>query len=224
MKTRLARAPSVIARLFSDLLLTGRAERGSASLTLATVSASGTVRACLDQVARRTALRVICGEGRPVYEGRGLATYLAGQGVPTTVCTDAALAAVVARATPLVDAVLVGADAVTPRVVINKCGTQALVSGAALLGVPAYVVAVRDAFVGGAGAELLSPGEGPGAEVWEDPPAGVRVVNPYFEPVPVEMFAAFVTEAGPVGAGLVGDVCESRLSGADLERLREYEC
>ena len=218
MKTRLARAPVAIARLFSDLVTTGHPDHEP--LTLATVSASGTVKACLERVAACTTLHVICGEGRPVYEGRGLAAHLAGRGIRTTLCTDAALAAVVSAATPSVDAVLVGADAVTPRVVVNKCGTQALVAGAADLGVPAYVVAVRDAFVDGEAATLLSPVEGPGAEVWEHPPAGVRVVNPYFESVPVEMFAAFVTEAGAIGSGLVGDVCEARLNAADLGRLR----
>lgn len=215
------RAPRSLARVFSDLLLTGHEGDGSASepLVVATVSASGSVRVCLEALSERTALHVICAEARPLMEGRRLAADLAAAGIPTTLCTDAGIGAVIAATGPRLEAVVVGADAVAPRWFVNKCGTRQVVDVAAGLGVPSYVVASRDKFIDDVLVDELRPREGPPEEVWEHPPRGVTVTNPYFERVPVELVATFVTDAGLLGPASVEDLCRSVVGRSDSDRL-----
>ncbi len=55
--------------------------------------------------------------------------------------------------------------------------------------------------------------------MWSDAPSGVTVANPYFERVPLDSAAAFVTDAGSVGTGSVQDVCASVVPAEDVERL-----
>ncbi|TMB04230.1 MAG: translation initiation factor eIF-2B, partial [Deltaproteobacteria bacterium] len=70
--------------------------------------------------------RLVVAESRPGCEGVELAARLAAAGVPVAVIVDALGPARAAT----VDAVVVGADAVTPRTVWNKCGTLGLALGA----------------------------------------------------------------------------------------------
>jgi len=72
------------------------------------------------------------------------------------------------------------------------------------------VLAGRDAFLGARLAARLRLGGGPGDEVWNEAPARVRVENPYFERTPVDLFAAFITDAGVIGPDAVGEVGASR--------------
>ena len=58
---RVTRAPTAIAGVLADLLSPEAADH----LTVVTVSSSAVVRACLDRLASRTHLAVVCGEGRP---------------------------------------------------------------------------------------------------------------------------------------------------------------
>ena len=214
------RAPRALARVFVDLMLTGR-RRQRESLAVATISSSESVRLCLEALARSTSLQVISAEGRPLLEGRGLAIDLAAAGVAVTVCTDAALSAVVDALSVKLDAIVVGADAVTPRWFVNKCGTGQLASSssATVSGVPAYVVAGREKFVGSTLAAQLTSSGGPPEEVWDAPPHGVTVANPYFEKVPLEVAAMFVTDVGAIGPGSVPELCQSAVSAKSTERL-----
>jgi len=219
--TQVRRAPQVLARLLSDLLLTRSDEPGRAPgpMVIATVSASESVRVCFEALSERTELRVICAEARPLMEGRHLATDLAAAGIPTTLCTDAGIGAVIAAPGARLEAVVVGADAVAPRWFINKCGTRHVVDIAAGLGVPSYVVASRDKFIHEVLADELRPNQGPPEDVWQHPPRGVSVANPYFERVPVESVATFVTDAGTLGPGSVSELCQSVATRADAVHL-----
>ena len=51
--------------------------------------------------------------------------------------------------------------------------------------------------------------EGPASDIWESPPKGVTVRNPYFESTPLELAASLITEMGVIGAALAIDVCEA---------------
>ena len=111
--------------------------------------------------------------------------------------------------------------AVTPQWVINKCGTRLLVASAVELGVTTCILASRDKFISSPLAEELRPNQGPPQEVWEAPTPGVTVANPYFERVPLDSVATFVTDAGPVGAGAVPRLCDSLVRPSDASRLAE---
>ena len=210
---RARRSPENLARIAVDLLMPRGP--GAARFSIATVSASESVHRCVQELSRRGHVHVVCPEGRPVYEGRRLAASLAGESVATTFCTDAALGGLLER----VDAVLMGADAISPRWFINKCGSRQVVATAVEMSVPVYVVAGREKFIESPLDDLLQLGSGPPDEVWNGASDGVTVANPYFERVPIGMIAGIVTDAGTVGPGSVPDICASVVSATDAERL-----
>jgi translation initiation factor 2B subunit (eIF-2B alpha/beta/delta family) len=172
---------------------------------IVTLSASGSVTRLLEALRSRGPLRVSCSEGRPALEGRRLAERLAALGVEVTFLTDAALAAALDGA----NAVLVGADAVGPRHFVNKTGTRMLLSAAGVAGVPVYVAATRDKFVMPALWPRLTIRHEPPAEVWDAPPAGVLVRNPYFETVPLDLTTGVISDVGVLGSDMVREVCAS---------------
>ena len=83
-----------------------------------------------------------------------------------------------------------------------------LAAAATQQGVPVYVVAGRDKFVGRELAARLVIRSGEPAEVWDSPPAGVDVRNPYFEVIPLDLVTAVISDVGILGTGMIPDVCE----------------
>lgn len=138
-----------------------------------------------------------------MLEGRRLAAALAESGIPTLFHTDAALTASLDGC----EAVLVGADAVASDWFINKVGTRAVVTVAAALGIPSYVVASREKFAPPWLADRLAPGDANPDEVWPDPPAGVLVRNLYFETVPLDPVAAVVSDIGILPPARMAAAC-----------------
>ena len=218
LRSRMTRAPESMAKVLSRLLLPEPAAAHRPTLSLATVSQSGSVRACLTALADVADLRVICAEGRPMYEGRLMAAELAQAGIAVTLCTDAAVGVVVGEAESAVDAVLTGADAVTPDWFLNKCGTHLLATAAASAGIPVYVLASRSTFLNPILSGAVHGRVGPAQEVWPSPPSDVDVVNPYFERVPLEVVSTFVTDVGPIGTGSVYQICESLVDSESAAR------
>lgn len=156
--------------------------------TLLTVSSSSTVRDALLFDAHMRDLRVICLEGRPMREGRMMAEALAGAGMEVVLAVDAAAEALVADA----DLVLLGADSVGDRGVVNKIGSLGVARAARGRGIAVHVAADET--------KILPPGfpqsltdDRPAAEVW-DAPRGVRVWNRYFEAVPLDAVTSLVTD------------------------------
>jgi ribose 1,5-bisphosphate isomerase len=201
---RVKRAPTAIARFAVECFVLDAGRAGP--LRIATISYSATVLRVLEAVARSRAVEVRCSEGRPALEGRKLAARLAAVGIPVIFFTDAALGHAVEES----DAVLVGADAVAGSFFLNKSGTGLLAGAAALRGVPVHVAAGRDKFVAEATADRLENRDGPGAEVWPDAPPGVRVRNPYFERVAIDLVTSFITDIGLLPAAEVAHVCEAQ--------------
>jgi translation initiation factor 2B subunit (eIF-2B alpha/beta/delta family) len=198
---RAARAASASVRVGSGFFL-DEVER---PLRVVTLSFSRSVASLLEAIAERRGVRVSCGESRPALEGRRLASRLASAGIAVTAYSDAAIAQALASA----DAVVVGADAVAPDWFLNKSGTRMLAAAAAQQGIPVYVIATRDKFVGHGVAARLVLREGGSKEIWESPPAGVTVRNPYFEPTPLELVSSLITDMGVIGSALAAEVCEA---------------
>jgi translation initiation factor 2B subunit (eIF-2B alpha/beta/delta family) len=184
----LARQPGALAR--AARRLPGRLPRAATCLTR---SASEAVfRALLAARARGRLAAVVVGESRPGCEGLVLARRLAARGVPVTVVVDALAPAWA----PGVDALVVGADAVTPSALWNKCGTLALGLAAAAAGRPLIVVTTEDRLVPAALARRLREPEAETAAVLRRPPRGVRAVNRLFDRTPLGLVATVLTEAG----------------------------
>jgi translation initiation factor 2B subunit (eIF-2B alpha/beta/delta family) len=135
--------------------------------------------------------QVVGSEGRPLLEGRLLAERLAAQQVPITVLLDAELPDAVGSA----DLVVVGADAVFPDAYVNKVGTRLLQERARAARKPFFVLADTAKILPPALAALHRIEDKPLHEIWRDAPAGVTVVNRYFERVPLGG-AALLTERG----------------------------
>lgn len=175
-------------------------------LELVTLSFSGTVAALLEDLGARQPITVSCADGLPALEGRRLALRLSAAGLPVTFYSDAALAQALEGA----DAVLVGADAVTPDWFLNKSGTRMLAAAAAQYGVPVYVCATRDKFLSTAvGARLTVRDESPD-EIWPSPPPLVTVRNRYFERTPLDLVSAVISDSGVLGAALMADACPTQ--------------
>jgi translation initiation factor 2B subunit (eIF-2B alpha/beta/delta family) len=195
---RLARAPAALARVASGLLL----PEATRPLRLVTLSYSGSVVAAMEALSARGEVEVSCSDSRPALEGRRLAARLASAGVSVTCFPDAAIG----QALDGADAVLVGADAVASAWSINKSGTGMLAAAASHRGIPVYVVASRDKFIGEEVSRRLTLREGPTDEVWPGPPPGVAIRNPYFERIPLTLATSLITDFGALGSALAADV------------------
>jgi translation initiation factor 2B subunit (eIF-2B alpha/beta/delta family) len=156
-----------------------------------TISYSSTVQhaLCHAQHAGRR-LEVICAESRPGGEGRATADILANCGLPAALLCDTDAIAAIERA----DLVLVGADMLTSRGLVNKVGSFAMAAAAQAAGKPFYTLC---------GSEKFMP---PGFELPERAPtiknsAGsatrdADVPEPLFDFTPLELLAGIVTEQG----------------------------
>lgn len=135
-----------------------------------TLSRSGTVRAALLEA--RPAVVVLA--SRPGGEGLAVAADLEGQGLSVAAVPDAAVYDRLRSGD--VDAVLVGADAITPDGgIVNKVGTRAAALAAAAADVPFYAVA---------GSDKIAP-----AEV-------DAVVEPMFDWTPPDRVSGLLTDRG----------------------------
>lgn len=187
------------AEVFRDDLLR-RSERAGRHLAdrigdgdrIVTLSDSSTVRAGLLRAAERCDFSVVCLQSRPMNEGEGLARRLADAEVSVTFAVDAAMAAVL----PGCRAVVLGADSVGDRGIVNKLGSYPLSLAARAAGVPVWVVAD--------GTKFLPPGfpqplddDRPAEEVGRPHPRA-RVWNRYFELLPFELVECLITEDGPL--------------------------
>ena len=173
-----------------------------------TISSSSTVRAALLHAAgdrskegadpseskkgaeTNRGVRVLCFENSPMNEGRSLAEALAASGVDVAYAVDAAAYSLV----PTCDVVVIGADSIGDRGVVNKIGSADVAGAARAAGVPLYALTDETKILPRGFSQILDD-DRPGNEVWAAPP-GVRVWNRYFEAIPLEHLAGVVTEQG----------------------------
>ncbi len=183
-----------------------------ASGWVATFTRSSLVeRALVAVYAEGAPLRVLCAESRPMNEGRALAAALGRAGVPVWLAVDGALPLLL----PQASALWIGVDAVRERTFVTKAGTYALLLVARELNLPAYALAQRAKFVPDRCRRLTLPRRD-AAEVWEDAPPGVNVVNLPFEEVPLGLLRGVVTEGGFLGAREIADAAGSALVAEEL--------
>jgi translation initiation factor 2B subunit (eIF-2B alpha/beta/delta family) len=131
---------------------------------------------------------VIATESRPMREGVTLARALAERGIHVRVIADAAVGRFAAEAT----LAMVGADAITPRGVVNKIGTSLLGLAARECSIPLYAVATADKLMPFVMEDRLMPPE----ELVPERTAGISVTNRYFDTTPFERFTSIITENG----------------------------
>lgn len=161
--------------------------------TLMTHSLSGTVLAVLTACASAIE-QIIVLEGRPRYEGRGVALALRKAGIAATLITDAQADIFLPRCR----AVVVGADSVLANGdILNKAGTALLAWAARGHGVPLYVLCetLKIATYTWKG-DLAQLEEKEAEEVWEHPAPGITIHNFYFDRTPARLVTKLITEQG----------------------------
>jgi translation initiation factor eIF-2B subunit delta len=161
--------------------------------TILTHSRSSTVlEAILEAQRGGGEFRVIVTESRPMLEGRSLGESLAEKGIRVTLIADAAASLVMDQ----VDLVLVGADQVMPEHLVNKIGTRMIALAARESGLPIYAACDGSKFNSADCCRRLTHDERSSSELWPNAPLDIDIVNRYFEPVPLTLFTAIITETG----------------------------
>jgi translation initiation factor 2B subunit (eIF-2B alpha/beta/delta family) len=135
---------------------------------------------------------VTCSESRPMNEGVALARFLAERGVPVCLVVDAGLSDWLGIA----DLVLVGADAVFSRGIVNKIGTEPLLQTARRLGVPAYVLADSSKWLPDRLARLWRARPESPAEITALRHPNLVIHNRYFDRSPLNLVTGIVWEGG----------------------------
>ncbi|MBC8162433.1 MAG: translation initiation factor eIF-2B [Roseiflexaceae bacterium] len=167
--------------------------------TVVTLSQSSTVQHALLH-AQRAGRRfsIICAESRPAYEGRETATKLAAHGLHVFLTVDTAVVAAVANADQFRGdnfVVLVGADMLTSKGLVNKVGTLALALAAHHSSVPVYTLCSSEKFLP-PGYPMPPQRERAGDSIWPDAPANIELWNRYYDFTPLHQIAGVVTEHG----------------------------
>ena len=185
------------ARNYGEGLIVGLAEMAhlaagvlSPGARVLTHSHSSTVETALLTAHREGRLgSVICTESRPQYEGRVLARRLAEVGIPTTLTLDAGVYSLWDQ----VDIVLLGADSLCVRGIVNKIGSAGMAAAARVRGVDCYVLAGIEKVWPAALGEVPPIPDRPAEEVWPDVPANIRVVNKFFDVSPWWAISGVIT-------------------------------
>lgn len=140
---------------------------------------------------------VLCSESRPLGEGVALARRLASLGIPVHLTLDAALIQWVPQASLL----LLGADAITPHVVVNKVGTEPLLYAARRAGIPAYVLADSSKWLPDRLARFWRMRPESPAEIAALRHPNLVIHNRYFDQSPLALVTAIVWEGGVARPG-----------------------
>jgi translation initiation factor 2B subunit (eIF-2B alpha/beta/delta family) len=152
-----------------------------------TISYSSSI---VELVRRAGAARVLCMRSEPGGEGIHAAETMSAWTSAAVVEDDDAITQMPG------DVVVVGADAVTPRAVVNKIKTRALVEAARTRDLPTYAAAGETKFIG------------------EELP----VTSP-FEATPLELFVGVARPGGLLDANRVGEHARTRPIHPDLRPL-----
>ncbi len=188
----------------SDALIAGAKPVLGRARGILTLSYSSTVEALLVEAAAPDCL-VIVAEARPLLEGRRLCRSLEAAGRRVRCITDAQIGLALADA----DMALIGADAVLGDLtVVNKAGSLFAALAARAQGKPCHAAADTfkiDPLASSADAVFE---EMAADEVWPERPE--ICANVYFEPVPAELIALYLTEKGPLAAARMHDEVAAR--------------
>lgn len=133
-------------------------------------------------------------ETRPLYQGRKTAQELGKAGIKVTIFADSAfeIALLKYQDTKKVDLILIGADALTKKGIINKIGSDAISEIAYLHKIPVYIVADSWKYT----SKKVPLEQRNLNEIWNKAPKNVKIRNPSFAFVQKKYLKAIVSELG----------------------------
>ncbi|MBN1254950.1 MAG: translation initiation factor eIF-2B [Deltaproteobacteria bacterium] len=149
---------------------------------------------CVEVLSNTKGIEVICPESRPLLEGLTTAKELGAKGIRVWIVVDSAAPSLMGEC----DAVIVGADAITPDGVVNKIGTYALALAARDNRVPFYALAGTEKFLPPPFVQALRIDEKDPKEVTQEAIPNSVVENRYFDITPLDLITGVVTQEGMV--------------------------
>ena len=131
---------------------------------------------------------VLVTETRPLFQGRKTAKQLSNAGIEVTQFIDSAMHESIKQA----DIIMLGADAVTPKGIINKIGSEAIAEIAHVHKKPLYIITDSWKF----SSKPISIEQRSEKEVWHKKPKNIRIKNPAFEIIPRKHITYIISELG----------------------------
>jgi translation initiation factor 2B subunit (eIF-2B alpha/beta/delta family) len=152
-----------------------------------TISNSRTVELFFLELAKKKKFNLVICESRPVYEGRILAEKLIQKNIKIKMITEA----MIANETEKCDAVVFGADKFFANGnVVNKVGSRLLSISAKYFHKPVFVIADKfkksEKFI-------FVPEIKSTMEIWNNPPAKLKIENYYFELIEKKLITKLIT-------------------------------
>jgi translation initiation factor 2B subunit (eIF-2B alpha/beta/delta family) len=139
-------------------------------------------------------IEVICTESRPLAEGLHTARALGEKGIRVRLVTDFAALSLVGES----DLVMVGADAVTLKGVVNKIGTYGLALAAKDKKIPFYVLAGKEKFLPPPFSEAIRIEKKDPQEITRETIPHAVIENRYFDFTSLELITGAVTQEGVI--------------------------
>jgi len=137
-------------------------------------------------------------ETRPLFQGRKTSIELSNAGIKVTQFIDSSAGIALSKAqdkeekTNPVNIVMLGADALTKKGIINKVGSATIAKLAKMENIPVYIVADSWKFT----KENLPLEQRNLNEIWDNAPKSIKVKNPAFEFVEKKYISKIITEFG----------------------------
>ena len=171
---------------------------------------SSAVTQILIEASKTKKFEVINTETRPRYQGRITAKELSDNGINVIHVVDSGMRWVAKHFKNKIDLILIGADSITTEgTVLNKIGSRLLALMAKENHIPLYVITTilkynPNSMLGNLEEIEMRPKD----EIWENPPKGVRILNPAFETVSRDLISSLITEIGIFPSTLISEKFE----------------
>lgn len=127
-------------------------------------------------------------ETRPLYQGRITSKELSKAGIKVTQFVDSAFH----QAIPKADIILIGADAILEKGVINKIGSATVAELASIHKIPLYIISDSWKF----SPKNVKIEERDFHEVWKNAPKNIKIKDSAFELIEKKYIEAIVSELG----------------------------
>jgi ribose 1,5-bisphosphate isomerase len=133
-------------------------------------------------------------ETRPLFQGRKTVKQLRKAGIKVTMFLDSALGIALAKeqGTKKADTVFLGADALLPKGIINKVGSEVICQVAKNNQIPVYIVADSWKY----SPKKMKLEQRDPKEIWANAPKNIKIQNPAFEFVDKKYIKAIISELG----------------------------
>lgn len=175
-----------------------------------TVVFGGALEVIRTAISQGKKVKLVATETRPRLQGAKITVYEAlSEGIPSTLIVDSAVGIVMSKG--MVNKVILGADRITRKALINKIGTFPIAIAAKHHGIPFYSAAPITAFDLSEEADNVSIEERDSREVTkiegrQVAPKGTIVFNPAFDITPLELVTGVITDRGVLSADQIREM------------------